>query len=327
MEQFKFKPVSFEPIERLSADFKDAKFVQVLIGESKEAFHLLEGTPEGVSLRLYLLEEKYRLFEIINYFSFYVILDFNAGFMTMAAFPREDVIGVQNINNGQDILPLILYTFSIYVNGQISKEGAHFPSQLMGGYIGGEYAINELGYNKNLYVYSEIVVFDKKEYSNFFLEKGRRIQFRDMNYYQQQWEARRPDVFISHDSADKGAVAEPLYHALTAKGLKVWLDKYTLMLGDSLTEKIDEGIKECRYGVLILSKAFLANERWAKRELSSFSVKDAIGDSHKLIPVWHGISEQDIAATGLYWLIDKVGGSTSDIEKLANDIARVVAIA
>jgi hypothetical protein len=159
----------------------------------------------------------------------------------------------------------------------------------------------------------------------FFEARGMRARVRDPNYYRQQWEARRPDVFISHDSADKSTVAEPLYHMLTAKGLKVWLDKYTLNLGDSLTEKINEGIAECRYGILILSKAFLANERWAKRELNSFSVKDAIGDRHKLIPVWHGISEQDLAASGNYWLIDKLGGNTSDMEKLAADIAKVVA--
>ncbi|RZK36111.1 MAG: toll/interleukin-1 receptor domain-containing protein [Hymenobacter sp.] len=187
-----------------------------------------------------------------------------------------------------------------------------------------DYLVSQVPYNNTVYVYAPSIIPPKKEISDFFFEQGKQVYMRDLEYYSQQWEARRPDVFISHDSADKSAVAEPLYHALTAKGLKVWLDKYTLNLGDSLTEKINEGIAECRYGVLILSKAFLANERWAKRELNSFSVKDAIGDSHKLIPVWHGISEQDLAATGNYWLIDKLGGSASDIEKLANDIARVV---
>lgn len=50
------------------------------------------------------------------------------------------------------------------------------------------------------------------------------------------------DVFISHASEDKEAVAVPLRDALTARGVTVWLDKTEMRIGHSLRRKIDEGI-------------------------------------------------------------------------------------
>jgi hypothetical protein len=40
------------------------------------------------------------------------------------------------------------------------------------------------------------------------------------------------DLFISHASEDKQSVAAPLAVLLEAQGLRVWLDRYELTLGD-----------------------------------------------------------------------------------------------
>ena len=74
------------------------------------------------------------------------------------------------------------------------------------------------------------------------------------------------DVFISHASEDKEAIARPLYEALKARGLSVWFDEAELTLGDSLRRKIDDGLARCRYGIVILSPRFLEKE-WPQREL------------------------------------------------------------
>jgi len=50
------------------------------------------------------------------------------------------------------------------------------------------------------------------------------------------------DVFISHASEDKADFVHPLALALHEKGLSVWYDEFTLQLGDSLTESINDGI-------------------------------------------------------------------------------------
>jgi hypothetical protein len=49
--------------------------------------------------------------------------------------------------------------------------------------------------------------------------------------------------------------------------VKVWLDEHELTVGDSLSEKIDEGLSQSRFGAVILSPAFFA-KHWPKKELS-----------------------------------------------------------
>jgi len=48
-------------------------------------------------------------------------------------------------------------------------------------------------------------------------------------------------LFLSHNSNDK-EVVESIGSWLTKKGHSVWLDKWCLTAGDSLIEKIGEGI-------------------------------------------------------------------------------------
>lgn len=61
------------------------------------------------------------------------------------------------------------------------------------------------------------------------------------------------DVFISHASEDKAEIARPLAESLARAGLRVWLDEFELQLGDSLREKIDQGLSLSRFGVVVLS--------------------------------------------------------------------------
>jgi TIR domain-containing protein len=71
----------------------------------------------------------------------------------------------------------------------------------------------------------------------------------------------RYDVYISHATEYKPYV-EPLVKALEAAGIKVWFDKTALEWGDDLRPSIDRGLANCRYGIVILSKAFLRKKKW-----------------------------------------------------------------
>ena len=75
------------------------------------------------------------------------------------------------------------------------------------------------------------------------------------------------DVFISHASEDKDAVARPLAEELTRRGFRVWYDEYSLRVGDSLREKIDEGLNDCTYGLVVVSPSFMAKP-WPNREVN-----------------------------------------------------------
>src|ERR1019366_9218957 len=70
-------------------------------------------------------------------------------------------------------------------------------------------------------------------------------------------------------------------------GLKVWFDKFTLKVGDSLRDSIETGLFRSRYGVVIFSKHFLS-KNWSKAELNGLFTREMEG--HKVIlPVWHKI--------------------------------------
>lgn len=86
----------------------------------------------------------------------------------------------------------------------------------------------------------------------------------------------RWDVFISHASEDKGDAARPLANELSSRGLRVWFDETTLELGDSLQVKIDEGLANSRFGIVLLSKAFF-EKNWPKRELDGLVSREVAG--------------------------------------------------
>ena len=67
------------------------------------------------------------------------------------------------------------------------------------------------------------------------------------------------DVFISHATEDKEAIARPLADALRDGGLRVWYDEFSLTLGDSLRQSIDRGLARSLFGVVVVSPSFLRN--------------------------------------------------------------------
>jgi hypothetical protein len=131
------------------------------------------------------------------------------------------------------------------------------------------------------------------------------------------------DVFISHASEDKEAVARPIAEALASAGWRVWLDEYELVVGDRLTESINAGLASSRFGVVVLSRAFFA-KRWPKEELEGLAAKEAATGSKVILPVWHGIDQQylaDVAPT----LAGRLGVSTTQgISVVAKELVRAL---
>jgi hypothetical protein len=116
------------------------------------------------------------------------------------------------------------------------------------------------------------------------------------------------DLFISHASEDKEAVARPLAKHLQQLGLRVWLDEFELTLGDSLRRKIDYGLSRSRYGIVVLSPAFFAKE-WPNKELDGLVARED-GSEKVVLPIWHNVSASDVVKFSPM-LADKVAVSTS----------------
>jgi TIR domain. len=100
------------------------------------------------------------------------------------------------------------------------------------------------------------------------------------------------DVFISHASEDKEAIATPLAEALQESGLRVWYDDFSLRLGDSLRESIDRGLARSRFGVVILSGHFFS-KHWPTQELNGLATREADGEK-VILPVWHGVGFAEV---------------------------------
>jgi hypothetical protein len=134
---------------------------------------------------------------------------------------------------------------------------------------------------------------------------------------------RQYDVFICHASEDKDEVVRPLAHELRQAELAVWYDEFELRIGDSLRRKIDKGLANSRFGVVVLSKAFFG-KGWAEYELDGLVTRSVTGEQ-VLLPVWHNVSKDEVRSYSPS-LADKVARSTAmhTVEEIASEIAEVI---
>lgn len=131
------------------------------------------------------------------------------------------------------------------------------------------------------------------------------------------------DVFISHASEDKDTVVRPLANALLQRGLKVWYDEFELKIGDSLRRKIDKGLANSRFGIVVLSRSFI-RKGWTNYELDGI-ISKAVSGEQVMLPIWHEITKKEIVDYSPS-LADKVARNTSSytIEEIADEITEMI---
>ena len=83
-------------------------------------------------------------------------------------------------------------------------------------------------------------------------------------------------VFLCHAAEDKDVV-EPVGSWLSDKGLHVWLDKWSMTPGDSLIEKIGEGIETSDRLVVFLS-VHSVESKWVTKEVATGLVMELAED-------------------------------------------------
>jgi hypothetical protein len=104
------------------------------------------------------------------------------------------------------------------------------------------------------------------------------------------------NVFISHASEDKESIVRPLTKGLIDSGFSVWFDEYEIRIGDSLRQKIDEGLANSRYGLVILTKNFFSLKKtWPARELDGLTAQEDADGRKRILPVWHEIQKEEVA--------------------------------
>ena len=110
---------------------------------------------------------------------------------------------------------------------------------------------------------------------------------------------------------------------MRSNGLSVWYDEFELRIGDSLRRKIDKGIANSNFGIIIISRDFIS-KGWTNYELDGLITR-AVNGEQTMLPVWHNVTKREVINYSPS-LADKLARSTTDftVEEIADEIADLI---
>lgn len=106
---------------------------------------------------------------------------------------------------------------------------------------------------------------------------------------------------------------------LRTKGIDAWVDTWEMLPGDSLMDKLFDGLKNCTAFVVVLSNNSISS-KWVREELNTAIVK-RIEDDTKLIPIRLDGCEVPEALRSTVWIdIDDPTEYDREFERIVNSI-------
>ena len=127
-----------------------------------------------------------------------------------------------------------------------------------------------------------------------------------------------PKVFLSHATEDKARFVNKFAEKLREKGVDAWLDKWEMLPGDSLVDKIfEEGLKDADSIIIVLSTNSV-KKPWVREELNS-GIVAKLSRGTKLIPVVIDNCEVPEALKSTVW------ESIEDINNYDDSFNRILA--
>lgn len=129
------------------------------------------------------------------------------------------------------------------------------------------------------------------------------------------------DIFISYSAEDK-KIVQKLFLLLQKQNFNIWLDQRELKVGDSITEKINEGLLNSCYFIAFIGPNYL-DKKWTQLELTAIIGLEN-SENKNILPVWHNISYEDLIKKNPL-IADKYALKTEDgIEKISEAIATYI---
>jgi TIR domain-containing protein len=126
-----------------------------------------------------------------------------------------------------------------------------------------------------------------------------------------------PEVFLSYASEDR-ALAERIAHALQANGISTWWDNWCIYAGDSIRQRIDEGIGNCTHFVVLLTPHSIVKP-WVNQEIDAGLVRK-LGDRCRFIPLRSDLPASKLPSLLSGMLSPQVDAEDFNISQLINDI-------
>jgi hypothetical protein len=104
------------------------------------------------------------------------------------------------------------------------------------------------------------------------------------------------DVFLCHSSEDKKGVVSHLVESLKAAKISYWLDDEEILWGDSIIDRINKGLTNSRFVIVIITRSFL-DKGWPIGELNSVLMQQLSTKTVRILPlITPDITAQDINA-------------------------------
>ena len=132
--------------------------------------------------------------------------------------------------------------------------------------------------------------------------------------------------FLCHASEDKESMARPLYERLVYDGYAVWYDEAEIAWGDSISKKVNWGLANSQYVIVILTSAF-ANKHWPNREFNAALNAESASGRVKVLPLLVGSPEEQSLLLSKYPLLsDKryLVWNDNDLASLLYEINRLI---
>jgi len=101
-----------------------------------------------------------------------------------------------------------------------------------------------------------------------------------------------PKVYLAHASEDK-ALVRPIAQYLMANGVAVWFDEWEIEPGDSLRQKMEEGLGAMTHLLVVLTPNSI-KKPWVAKEIDVGMVRQVGGES-RLVPVVVGVGPKQLS--------------------------------
>jgi hypothetical protein len=126
-----------------------------------------------------------------------------------------------------------------------------------------------------------------------------------------------PRVFLSYGFEDR-TVAEMIAKALQKQGIDTWWAEWEMQAGDSLRQKIDDGLANCTHFVVLLTPTSLTKP-WVNLEIDAGLV-GKIQQRCRFIPLRYGLKPDALPPLLSGMVSPEVDAIASNLRQLVNDI-------
>lgn len=123
-------------------------------------------------------------------------------------------------------------------------------------------------------------------------------------------------VFLSYTSDDT-ELARTIAEALTAAGIDTWWSEWSIAPGDSLRQKIDEGLADCTHFLVLLTPQSI-DKPWVNAEMDAALVQ-RLENQCKFLPVRHDLPVSALPPL-LRGMLSPTVTTDEEIKQLINDI-------